>query len=233
VIDYYGDGLAAFWNCPLTTADHPWLACQTAWQMMSDLETINRAWSSRLPAPLMAGVGINTGVAQVGNSGTQGKLKYGPRGQVVNLASRLEQATKHFGASILLSAATAGHVKDRCRLLRLCRSRLPGFAEPDQIYQLLESAPTDEQIRAAQSYAAALEAYESGRLPECVEIIAAFHQQADDDERFDYLLDQVEKSCEQAGRPFPSATLERRRISIPKSDRAMRPYQASGHESER
>ena len=192
IIDYYGDGLAAFWNCPVAIADHPWLACQTAWQMLDDLEEVNQVWRSRLSYPLEAGIGINTGTAHVGNSGSQGKLKYGPRGHEVNLASRLENATKRLGVPVLISQTTAKRIEDCCLSLRLCRTWLPGMEQCQPIYQLLERHPNQSSVAAAQVYAATLVDFEAGRFDDCVDKISRFFIEHEGDRRFDYLLEQLE-----------------------------------------
>lgn len=207
VIDYYGDGLAAFWNSPVPTPDHPWLTCQTAWQMLDDLEVVNQIWRSRLNHPLQAGIGINTGMAQVGNSGSQGKLKYGPRGHEVNLASRLENATKRLGVPILISEATAKRVEAQCLTLRLCRTWLPGIERSQNIFQLLDRHPNQAHVTAAQNYATALEDFEAGRFDECLEKITQLIIEQDGDRRLDYLLDQLESVV-------PSASLKQRHLLL-------------------
>lgn len=192
VIDYYGDGLAAFWNCPVIVEHHPWLACQTAWKLLGELEIVNQAWSSRLPRPLSAGVGINTGWAHVGNSGSRDKLKYGPRGHAVNLASRLESATKHFGVPILLSETTASRVKDLCCPIKLCQTQLPGIETPQTVYQLLELQPNSHSIQTAQCYSQALVAFEQGEWTTCLDHLSQLLLLNAGDRRADYLLGQLE-----------------------------------------
>src|SRR5262249_52486127 len=84
VIDYYGDGLAAMWNAPTEVPQHADLAVQAAAAMIGELPTINSHWKERLGGEIRLGMGLNTGRAQVGNSGSQRRLKYGPRGHTVN-----------------------------------------------------------------------------------------------------------------------------------------------------
>lgn len=192
VIDYYGDGLAAFWNCPIAVPEHPWRACQTAWQMLDDLDAVNQTWCSKLSYPLQAGIGINTGTAHVGNSGSQGKLKYGPRGHEVNLASRLENATKRFGVPILISESTAKHVEDHCLTLRLCRTWLPGMEQSHHVYQLLERHPNHASVQSARCYSQALTDFEAGLFGDCMDKVTRLLIEQESDRRLDYLLDQLE-----------------------------------------
>ncbi len=109
VIDYYGDGLCAMWNAPTSQSDHATLACRAALKMQQSLPEVSNRWRRRIQQPLRLGVGIHTGMAQVGNAGSRSRLKYGPRGPMVNLASRLETATKSLsdaGDGIVISSET-------------------------------------------------------------------------------------------------------------------------------
>ena len=90
VVDYYGDGLLALWNAPLRQDHHADLACGAAIDMFDALSSVDQKWRPRLEIPLELGIGIHSGPAHVGNAGTRSRLKYGPRGNTVNLASRVE-----------------------------------------------------------------------------------------------------------------------------------------------
>ena len=59
-----------------------------------------------LGEPLNVGIGINSGAAQVGNIGSSLKFKYGALGNTVNLASRVQGATKHLKSRLLITGAT-------------------------------------------------------------------------------------------------------------------------------
>ena len=48
------------------------------------------------------GIGLNTGPARVGNTGSQYKFKYGPLGNTVNLASRVQGITKYVRCRLLV-----------------------------------------------------------------------------------------------------------------------------------
>ncbi len=58
------------------------------------------------------GIGINTGVARVGNTGSQHKFKYGPLGNTVNLASRVQGATKYLKCRLLVTGSDAAKLDD-------------------------------------------------------------------------------------------------------------------------
>ena len=65
-------------------------------------------------------IGVNTGMAVVGNMGSIDRMDYTMMGDAVNLAARLESANKFYGTGILLSEYTYALVKD----VFLCRDEL-------------------------------------------------------------------------------------------------------------
>jgi adenylate cyclase len=162
VVDYAGDGILAVWNAPEEIADHAARACTTALEMHAEMEGLNRRWAETLGAPLEIGIGVHTGTALVGNAGSRWKAKYGPIGDTVNLASRIEGATKHLGVPVLISESTRRAVGVRFPLRRLCLGRLAGMIEPVNLYELHvgEDGGGWEALR--DDYEAALEAFEEG-----------------------------------------------------------------------
>jgi adenylate cyclase len=141
ILDYFGDGLAAFWNAPLPQADHALRACRAALAMCGSLPEISADWHMVTDCPLRMGIGIHTGTALVGNAGSQARIKYGPRGSAVNLASRVQSATRQLGVPILLTKATAAQLSGKLPTRSLSRQTLPGFAEPVELCELLSSEP--------------------------------------------------------------------------------------------
>ena len=111
IVDYAGDGILAMWNAPVLQPDHAVRACRAAQAMQAEMPALNNRWHEVIGTPLNLGIGINLGPAQVGNTGCSRKFKYGPHGHTVNLAARVQDATKKLGVPILIT----GSVKDRVR----------------------------------------------------------------------------------------------------------------------
>lgn len=109
---YIGDSVMAFWNAPLELPDHAERACRAALAMRAALVDFNQAMQQegQLP-PIRIGIGINTGPCSVGNMGSDMRFDYSALGDEVNLASRLEGATKEFGVDIIIGGKTEAQVQ--------------------------------------------------------------------------------------------------------------------------
>lgn len=142
IIDFYGDGISAFWNAPIPQPEHAMLACQAAVEMLSCLPELNRRWEVEIKRQLQIGVGIHTGMASVGNSGSRTRMKYGPRGTTVNLASRLESLTKTMKVPVLISGSTAKQVEGAFTTTCLKKLALPGHQEEIEVYELQTNGPS-------------------------------------------------------------------------------------------
>jgi adenylate cyclase len=95
LVDYVGDELLAMWGAPAEQPDHAQRACRAALDMLACMPRLDERWQTKIGVPTAFGVGVSTGPARVGNSGSQHKFKYGPLGNTVNLGSRVQGATKH------------------------------------------------------------------------------------------------------------------------------------------
>lgn len=158
---YLGDGLMAMWNAPVEQPDHPMLACQAALAMQKQLPDLNREWAGQLDTELGIGVGVNTGLAMVGNTGSDEKPHYGPLGHHVNLASRVEGATKHLGVPILVTGDVQSKIDSSVDTRRICQVRVVGMNTPVSLFELRGDAD-DGWRRQRDLYEAALAHYESG-----------------------------------------------------------------------
>lgn len=103
---FIGDALMAFWGAPLAEPRHAMLALQAAQAMAQALDALNHELRARGQPTLSMGIGLHTGVACVGDMGSDLRRAYTALGDSVNLASRIEGLTRRFGVDLLISAAT-------------------------------------------------------------------------------------------------------------------------------
>jgi adenylate cyclase len=170
LVDYIGDELMAMWGAPKPQPDHAQLACRSALDMLNRLPELNGRWQEVLKEPMDVGVGINTGVARVGNTGSRHKFKYGPLGNTVNLASRLQGATKYLRARLLVSGATHAQLDASFSARRLGKVRVINIAEPVDLYEL--AAPGQPDWPALQEgHEQALDAFETAEFHQVAKII--------------------------------------------------------------
>lgn len=158
LVDYMGDEVLAMWGSPIEQPDQAQSACRAALDMWRTLADLNARWQSVLHEPIRIGIGINTGIACVGNTGSDRKFKYGPLGNTVNLASRVQGATKYLKAGILVTAATKSRLAADLLTRRLCQVRVVNISEPVELYELVTSAGEASRTL-CQRYEAALDEF--------------------------------------------------------------------------
>lgn len=171
VVDYIGDGLLAMWNAPLEQSDHAARACRAALAMRDGLPELNRRWEGRIGRAIGLGIGINSGPALVGNTGSLQKFKYGPLGHTVNLASRVEGATKHLGVSLLITGSTRERLGNNFATRRLCCARVVGIAGEVELHELHAEAASPDWQHRRESYEQALALYEAGKWSEASQAV--------------------------------------------------------------
>jgi adenylate cyclase len=143
---FMGDAIMALYGVPLHFADHALRACQTAMDMVETLKVLNHKWAGQGRPTLKIGIGINTGVAAVGNMGSDTLFDYTAIGDNVNLAARLEGLNKYYGTEIIISASTAAALDQQFVLRELDLVRVKGKKQPVTIYELMGHAPADPDL---------------------------------------------------------------------------------------
>jgi adenylate cyclase len=132
---YIGDAIMAFWGAPVKMADHPEQAVLAAKEMIAALEKINATLKERgFEHEIKIGVGINTGVATIGEIGSEQKKNYTVVGDTVNLASRLESITKEYKTPLIFSEYTYEKIKGTINCRPLGSVKVKGREQPVTIY---------------------------------------------------------------------------------------------------
>jgi adenylate cyclase len=135
---YIGDAVMAFWGAPFEEEGHATKGCVSALEMMKHVRAMQKKWAEEGKPHLDIGIGLNTGVASVGNMGSALRYGYTALGDTVNLSSRLEGLNKDYGTHILVNETTYAAVKDQGFLFReLDLIRVKGKFQPVILYELI------------------------------------------------------------------------------------------------
>ena len=143
---FIGDAIVAFWGAPIRIQDHHYKAVITGLQMKEALKSYNQDNIGKGSPELKVGIGIHTGEVILGNIGSEKKLDYTVIGDSVNLASRLEDLTKTYKSSIMISQNTYDHVQNEifCRMADYIKVK--GKDKPIRIYEAIaEVGSVDEE----------------------------------------------------------------------------------------
>ncbi|MEM7468390.1 MAG: adenylate/guanylate cyclase domain-containing protein [Pseudomonadota bacterium] len=131
---YMGDAIMAFWGAPINEDAHAKLALEAGIEMIRKLDDINKTFAARGWPLIRIGVGINTGIMNVGNMGSEFRMAYTVLGDAVNLGSRLEGLTKGYGVELLVSESTKEAVPEYM-FREVDKVRVKGKDLPVAIYQ--------------------------------------------------------------------------------------------------
>jgi adenylate cyclase len=135
---YIGDAVMAFWGAPFEEPGHAAKACNAALEMMKRVRELQKQWEAQGKPSLEIGIGLNTGVASVGNMGSSLRYGYTALGDAVNLSSRLEGLNKDYGTHIIVNETTYEAAKGDGFVFReLDLMRVKGKLQPVTIYQLM------------------------------------------------------------------------------------------------
>lgn len=159
---FIGDAIMAVFGIPYVNSKDPINAIHAALNMYSSLATLNTKRIGEEKLPLRMGIGISTGQVVSGNIGSEKRFEYTVIGDPVNLASRLEGATKKYGVNILICETTYADAKAHFYCREVDTIRVKGKKTPTKIYSVLDSrknAFAKDSAEFLETYFAALEHY--------------------------------------------------------------------------
>jgi adenylate cyclase len=171
IIDkYIGDAVMALFGSPFPTERDAQNAVQAACDMHRVLDLLNARRAAAGSAPIRIGVGVATGTVVAGNIGSPKRMDFTVIGDPVNLASRIEGLTKHYGADILVCDDTVRHLAGPLRMRRVDVVRVKGQQRPTGLFEILEhrDAAGAQFEDAVAAYEQGLDAYVAGDWPAAV-----------------------------------------------------------------
>jgi adenylate cyclase len=157
---YIGDAIMCFWGAPVDQPDHALRACSAALGFLEKLRELQARWRAAGLPEVDIGVGISSGLMNVGHMGTETRFNYTVMGDAVNLASRLEGLNKAYDTRLLISATTYALTRGQVSARRLGVVRVKGKQAPTDVYELRAlGAPVGPDAQAIEAFEAGVERF--------------------------------------------------------------------------
>ncbi len=178
---YMGDAIMAFWNAPLPNSEHARLATEAAVAMAAAMPALNEVFKAEAEAngrkyvEVKVGIGLNTGIACVGNLGSEQRFDYSVIGDEVNVASRFEGLTKQYGMTVAIGERTAESIASTgIKTLEIDLVRVKGRLTPSRLSTLADTlhVPEGAMDELLQLHPAFIAAYRSQQWDEALALKA-------------------------------------------------------------
>jgi adenylate cyclase len=181
---YIGDAIMALFGAPFASPEDADNALLVANEMMMELAALNAKRARDGKGPLDIGIGVSTGDVVVGNIGSTKRMEYTVIGDSVNLASRLEGATKYYGSKILLSEYTVADLRNPGLMREIDLLRVKGKDQPVAVYESLgyrEAELSNGLGKMLEAYAEGIAAYRAREFKKGMEAFETALQAIPDD----------------------------------------------------
>jgi len=143
---FIGDAVMAIFGAPIPNEDHAYFACKAAMEMLDAQRKISRAWEEQGHEPFRIGIGIHSGLAVLGNLGSEKRSDYTCIGDAVNLASRIEGINKRFQTEALISDDTYKECMNDLEVRNLGENEIRGRKGKVVLHELLNVLPRSDTI---------------------------------------------------------------------------------------
>ena len=169
---FLGDAVLGMWGAPLTSEDHAVKAVRAAMAIVDGVRRAREEDEARGEPGFTIKVGINSGIAVVGNVGSENRFSYTAMGEDVNLAARLESVPPLYGCLIVAGEHTARLAEKAYLMRELDWLLVKGADKPMAVYQPLVEldSATAAQNEIVARFAQALEHYRARRFADACSI---------------------------------------------------------------
>lgn len=172
---YEGDAVMAIWGAFGEEKNQALLACRSALAQQKKINELNAQFKKDHGFDIQVRMGINKGIAVVGNIGSQGKkIEYTALGDSVNTASRFEGINKVYSTLICVGESVMEDTKDVFVFRKLDNIQVKGKEKPVLIYELIGARDevSAEKINVIRRFEEGLALYFERRFQEAFELFS-------------------------------------------------------------
>lgn len=189
---YLGDGILALFGAPVVLENSGLSSIRAALAMRDALKEFNAETGTSFEL----GIGIHTGVAIVGNIGSEAHTEYTVIGDVANLASRIESLTKLYGETILVSEAVSALLPQGMYHMKMVdKVRVFGKVEPVMLFSPHQKESIDDV--SVSKTKTIVETYLRGNFGHAAELILCLDE-SDKTPHLNILLERCQAFMQQA-----------------------------------
>ncbi|PLY04994.1 MAG: adenylate/guanylate cyclase domain-containing protein [Arcobacter sp.] len=166
---YIGDAIMAYWNAPADVENHADKAVQASLEQINELSFLNKKLKEKNLPLIDIGIGINTGLAIVGEMGSIGRSDYTVIGDAINLGARLESLCKYYDSRLNISNFTKKELKEKYIFRFLDKVKVKGKDEAVEIWQVIAKGKVHNAlIEELESYHNAIKLYKETNFKEAL-----------------------------------------------------------------
>jgi len=187
---YIGDAMMTVFGVPYANISDSKNAVHCALDMFAMLDNLNKT-NKKLPT-LNIGIGISTGNVVSGNIGSEKRFEYTVIGDSVNLAARLESATKVYGVNLLICEHTFNEVKDTFHCREIDTLIVKGKQAPVKVFSVISQKTkllTKTQLEFNAAYAKGLSCFRNNNYQKATQYFEKANSLIPDDTPTQILLE--------------------------------------------
>ena len=167
---FIGDAIMAYWNAPSDVKNHQDKAVKASLEQIKHLKILNEKLIREKKPTIDIGIGLNCGVAVVGEMGSSGRSDYTVIGDPINLGARLESLCKYYDSKLNISNFMKENLKEQYILRFLDLVKVKGKTEPVEIWQVLDFGEALGELKEElETYHEAIEWYKNSQFTKALE----------------------------------------------------------------
>ena len=167
-------------------------AVNSAIDMLSKLETLNKKRVKDSLPNISIGIGINTGSVMLGTLGVPDRMEGSVISDTVNLSARLEELTKYYKVPLIISSETEKMLPKSITRREIDEIEVKGKTNRVRIFEVFQwesKKIRDKKIELAPIFSTVLEQYRKNDLKNCRKQLKIYEKLLPDDPILGLYLD--------------------------------------------